>query len=444
MTRKMGLFLLFLTLGLGLTPLMVMVGAEEALPDLVVKAIRFSPGEPEPGEAVQINATIANVGDGDASRAFSVRFKVDEQVISRQRVRQLRAGRTVELQAEWEAVEGEHRIIVEADLPEDAVQEANERNNTLQVGLTVRRRAAISSLTDEITLTIGRSLRVTGEGLSFAIGSDLSTALAEGLKLLEEAKLTLSQAGSKLLGVTESLPSPLAGEPIARGGRAVGQLFLEMAASLGKLAPALQGLNLEAGLAALREIEAELIALSRLEFDRVRLGPLALAAQHLEEAVEAALALWASLSSGSSSSSSGQSLGELLAPLQAALEKAKEVVVALGAQIEGLSLNRGIIFSDATTGQLPRTYHPGEPLSIQVYGAVWLAFEVYSTEGKLISRRVVVDESLQWRGEDNQGRTLPAGQYFYRLLMDRGAPSGVGEEKDLGRLVITGPDEARA
>ncbi len=428
--RRFGLFLLFMALVLA--PLAAT--AEEAAqpdPDLVVKAIRLSPEEPEPGEAVQINATIANVGEGDASEAFYVRFKVDDLTIARQRVRQLRAGRTIEVQAEWEASEGEHRITVEADLPADAVQESNERNNTLQVLVTVRRRAAIYSLTDEIMLTIGRSFRLTGEGLSFAIGPDLTAALAEGLKRLEEARLTLSQAGNKLLGIAAGLLGPLAEEPIARGGRAVGQVFLEMAGSLAKLGPALEGLNLEAGLAALREIEAELIVLSQLEFERVRLGPLALAAAHLEEAVEAGLTLWGSLSG---SSNSGQALGELITELQTALGKAGEVVVSLGAGLEGLVANRGIIFSDAAR-RLPMIYQPGEPLSIRVYGAVWLAFEVYSPEGKLVVRRVVVDEALQWRGEDNQGKALPAGQYFYRLLADRGA----GEERDLGRLILTAP-----
>jgi hypothetical protein len=429
--RRFRLFLPFVALGLGL-----LVGTDatgEAQPDLLIRAIRLAPAEPEPGEAVQIVATIANVGDGDASEAFHVQFKVDDLAIARQRVRQLRAGRTVEVQAEWEAIEGEHRVTVEAD-PADAVQESNERNNTLQVLLTVRRRAAIYSLTDEITLTIGRSLRLTGEGLGFAIGADFAAALAEGLKRLEEARLTLSGAGSKLLQIADGLPSPLAGEPIARGGRAVGELFLAMASSLGRLAPALQGLNLEAGLAALREIEAELIALSRLEFERVRLGPLALAAQHLEEAVEVALTLGASLSG----SSSGQALGELISRLQTALGKAGEVVISLGTAIEGLAANRGIIFSDAAC-RLPMVYRPGEPLSIRVYGAVWLAFEVYSPEGKLVARRVVVDEALQWRGEDNQGRALPAGQYFYRLLADRGIGGYAEEERDLGRLTITAP-----
>lgn len=434
--RRFWLFLLVLALGL------VPVAAEGAQPDLAVKAIRLSPDEPEPGEAVQIVATIANVGEGDASEAFYVRFKVDDQVIARERVRQLRAGKTVEVQAEWEAVEGEHRIIVEADLPADAVQESNEKNNTLQVLVAVRRRAAIYSLTDEITLTIGKSLRLTGEGLNFALGADLTAALTEGLKRLEEARLTLSQAGSKLLGIAAGLPGPLAGEPIARGGKVVGELFLAMADSLGKLAPAFQALNLEAGLAALREVEAALIALSGLEFERVRLGPLAIAAQHLEEAVAVGLALWASFSGSGSSSgstaSTAQSLGELIAQLQAALGKAGEVVVSLGAAIEGLAANRGIIFSDARR-QLPMVYRPGEPLSIRVYGAVWLAFEIYNPEGRLVTRRVVVgDEALQWQGEDNQGRALPPGPYFYRLLADRGA--GAGEERDLGKLTLTAPE----
>ncbi|MCR4403927.1 MAG: hypothetical protein NUW06_01295 [Candidatus Acetothermia bacterium] len=410
---------------LALVPLGI---AQPAQPDLVVKEVRVEPADPEPGAPVQISAVVGNLGEGDAE-AFQVQFKVDDLPLSRQRVRQLRAGRTVEVQAEWEAVEGEHRIAVEADRPLNDIEESDERNNSLQVVVTVQARTAISSLTDEITLVIGKTLRAVGEGLNFAIGSDLFAALEEGLRRLDGARLASANGGAKLVSIGADPPGPLAQEEILRGGRAVGQIFLELADSLAKVGPALQSFNLDAGIAALREAEAELLALSRLSLDRVRLGPLALAAQHLEEAAQATLALAANLSG-----SSGQSLEELLAPIQAALAKAGEVIVAVATEVEGLSLHRGIVFSDATN-RLPAVYRPGEPLTIQVYGAAWLNLEVYDPAGRLVARRVVIDDRLLWRGDDNRRRPLPAGPYFYRLTADRGA----GEEKDLGRLMLTAP-----
>lgn len=415
-------------LALGLLALVPFSAAQPAQPDLVVKEVRLEPADPEPGELVQISALFGNLGEGDAE-AFYVQFKVDDLLLSRERVRQLRAGRTVEVHAEWEALEGEHRIAAEADRPWDNIEESDERNNSLQVVVTVRSRAAISSLTDEITLIIGRTLRVIGEGLNFAIGSDLFAALEEGLRLLEGARLASADGGAKLVAIAAGLPGPLAQEETVHGGRAVGEIFLRLADSLTKVGPALQRFNLDAGVAALQEVEAELLALSRLSFDRVRLGPLAVAAQHLEDAAQAALALGAGLSG-----SSGQSLDQLLAPLQAALVEAGKVIEGVSVEVEGLPMNRGILFSDASN-RLPSIYRPGEALTVQVYGAAWLSFEVYDLASRLVARRVVIDDRLLWRGDDNRRRPLPAGSYFYRLTADRGA----GEEKDLGRLILTAP-----
>jgi hypothetical protein len=427
--RRLGLFLL--SVFLVLVPVAL---AQSAQPDLVVQEVRLSPVEPEPGDAVQIGATVANKGRGDASQSFDIRFKVDDLTVGRQRVARLRAGKTVEVQVEWQAVEGEHLITVEVDQPSNNIQETDERNNSLQVMVTVRRRAAVYSITAEIGLTIGESLRTAGEGFNFTLGSDIFAALEEGIKQLGEVGLALNSAGTKLIQIGKGLPPPLSTTEAIRGGRAVGEVFLETATSLAAAAGALRNLSINSAVAAIGEIETELDALSKLSFARVPLGQLAEAAAYVGKAAEMAQTLATSLFGGNSSSaqSEGKSIDELIAEFQTALSAAGEVLSTVGAQIEDLTGNRGIILTDGD-GRSLETYHPEETLFIQAYGAVWLYFEVYNSEGELVARRVVVDERLQWQGEDNSRAPLPAGEYFYRLQADRGA----GEETDIGRILIS-------
>jgi len=425
--RRSGLFLLLM----GFVAISTAF-PQAARPDLVVEGVRLDPAKPEPGDPVQIIATIANLGRGDVVQSFDVRFKVDDLTIARRRVMRLRAGRRVELQAEWEAVEGEHRIVVEVDQLNN-IPEADERNNRREVMVTVRRKGAVYSFTAEIGLTIGRTLSGIGEGFDFSLEEELFAALEAGLRKLEEVKLTLESASWELLQLGESLPPPLLEEEAITQGRAIGAVFSEMAASLAKVASALQGLNVTAAVEALGELQAELIELSKLSFPGVELSPLAEAAVHFEEASRAAQALAESLL-GSGQGQGEKSLDELIAQFQAALDAAGALLKAVGEEIESRLTYRGIIFTDGE-GRMVKEFHAGETLLIQVYGAVWLALEVYNSEGRLLARRVTVGERLRWQGDDNTKESLLPGEYFYRLIAERGA----GEEVDLGRILISGP-----
>jgi len=419
----------FILLGILLLSPVVLAGRGQ--PDLVVREIQLNPAEPEPGDRVQLSATIANEGRGDVRQSFDVRFRVDDMTIGRQRVMRLRAGRTVEVQAQWQAVAGEHRITVEVDRPFNRIHESNERNNSREITVTIHHKAAVYSITAEVILTVGESLQTTGELLHLTVGSDIFAAIDQGVEQLEQAQLTLDEAGRKLIQIEEGLPPPLSQDVVITKGQAIGEVFQRMGDSLGTVASALRSFNVNVAVTALRELEAQLNELSRLSFARVQLGRLAEAASYVEEVALTALALQTSFLGSDSSSASddeaGETTDELIADFQTALGRAGDLIGAVGSGIAGLPATRGICITDAE-GQSLVEYHSGETLLIQVYGAVSLMFEVYDPEGRLVARRVVIDDRLRW-----QGSSLPAGEYFYRLQADRGA----GEETDIGRILIS-------
>ena len=404
-------------------------------PDLVVQEVRLNPTEPEPGDQIQIVAIIANVGRGDVSQSFDVRFKVDDLSIGCRRVTRLRAGRTVEVTAQWQAVEGEHRITIEVDRPFGRIPESNEQNNSLQVLVTVRRKAAVYSITDEIILTIGESLRTTGEMFHFTIGSDILAALDQAVEQLGRAQLLQEMAGLKLARIGEGLPPPLSQDPAITQGQAIGEVFRRMAAALDEATSALRSFNLDAAIAGLRKLEAGLNELSRLSFEWVWLGRLAEAAEYLEDATLVALALQESLfgsSSNSGSEGGGKTTDELVADFQEALGRAGDLIAAVGTRIERLRSGRGISFTDAK-GQLLEEYRAGKTLNIYVSDATSLVFEVYDPMGNLVTWRRGIGERLRWRGEDSSGALLPAGEYLYKLR----AYCGAGEEIDIGWILIS-------
>ena len=427
--RRLGAFVLF-----GILTLSSLALAQWQ-PDLVVQEVQISPAEPEPGDQVQITAIIANEGRVDVDQSFDVRFMVDDLTIARQRVTRLRAGRRAEVTAQWQAVEGEHQIVVEADRPFGHVVESNERNNSLEMRVTVRRKAAVYSITAEVILTIGESLRITGEMLHFTVGDDIFAALDQGVEQLERAYSILDKAGLKLIQAGEGLPPPLSQDVGITKGQAIGAVFQRMADSLNATASALRSFNVNTAVTAIQEIEAGLIELSQLSFEWVWLGRLAEAAEYLEDATVAALALQESLFSSSASSNGeeeGKTTDELVADFQEALGRAGDLISAVGTQVEGLATICGAGFSGAE-GQLLEEYHSGEALVVHIDDAIWMVLEVYDPMGSLVAWQRALDESLSWYGKDRSGDPLPAGEYFYRLRAYRGA----GEETDIGRILIS-------
>ncbi len=86
---------------------------------------------PTGGDEVTINATIHNLGTGDASNV-EVLFEVDGVEVGRDTIPSIPAGGTGTASALWGSVkhlQGLHTVVVTAD-PGNEIEETNEGNNT--------------------------------------------------------------------------------------------------------------------------------------------------------------------------------------------------------------------------------------------------------------------------------------------------------------------------
>ena len=113
---------------------------EVLAPDLVVTAIMWPPEEPtsdvgSDGSKVWLAAIVENIGSGDTSRDFYVRFEVDDTYIGSQLVTGgLAMGETKQVSQSWTASPGSHTAKAIAD-EGNAITESDETNNSLSQSL---------------------------------------------------------------------------------------------------------------------------------------------------------------------------------------------------------------------------------------------------------------------------------------------------------------------
>lgn len=106
-------------------------------PDLIVANIITQPIAPEPGDEVNIQATIENAGD-EAADASSAKLTIDGSVITPDAtVETLDPGEQAAALWTWNASAGVHELEAEADVADDVAEsdeDNNVRNRTLTVG----------------------------------------------------------------------------------------------------------------------------------------------------------------------------------------------------------------------------------------------------------------------------------------------------------------------
>ena len=146
--------------------------------DLVISEITCSPTEGlNDGDEVIITATVRNLGPGDTSRDFWVRFEVDERLLGRQKVvGGLKAGEEKQVSQIWLAAIGRHTVKVIAD-GYNNIQEANEENNALSHDLpqAIAPDLTVSALswTPEEGIRDGESVTLTAAVQNIGDGSTL-------------------------------------------------------------------------------------------------------------------------------------------------------------------------------------------------------------------------------------------------------------------------------
>ena len=106
--------------------------------DLAITNISWSPVNISDGDTVTVTARVENIGTGNTSRDFYVRFEVNSSYnyVGRQKVSGgLAAGGSVDVSETWIAKVGEHTVKVIAD-EYDTVDESDEGNNELLQALS--------------------------------------------------------------------------------------------------------------------------------------------------------------------------------------------------------------------------------------------------------------------------------------------------------------------
>ncbi len=105
-------------------------------PDLIVSDLTWSPENFSDGQVVKFNATIENIGTGNTSRDFYIRFIIDDSIAgSILYTPDLASGSSVPILWSWTATPGNHTIKVVVDYS-DSISESDESNNELEVNLT--------------------------------------------------------------------------------------------------------------------------------------------------------------------------------------------------------------------------------------------------------------------------------------------------------------------
>lgn len=395
--------------------------------DLVVKSVELMPKQPEPGDTVKILVAITNQGRDNATEGFEVHVRLNGRLIHFERVHfGLRAKEERKLQALWQnANEGTHTLSVEVD-PFNEVRESNERNNKLEKTFTVKKRAGVQSLSDEMFLVISRAFKEAGR--AFDVNEkepDLFKLFNNVVGSFECASAVFNNAAEELQSLKSGLPDPLIqASQILSGGLI--EIYKSLADSFNKTGKSLNQLNFTKVIEDLAGLEQNLKKLAAFDFDGFRLSGLDEAIVRLNEAIEATKLL-ADILSGKKTGDIEKTARELLRLLKLFGEQLSKA----GAQAEEFATKSPISFSDAF-GNPVTTYRAGEALIISVRGAQRLKLEVFA-QNALIFSGEAEGERLEWRGTDSTGKLLAAGIYFYKLSFK----TPEGERINIGRIVIS-------
>lgn len=418
---------------LGLLLLMAPIGTAQSLPDLALVGFSTNPERIEPGRPTELIVTIANEGRSTLLRSFQVSIQVGNELVHSGLVTgTLRPNQSIEVSGTWEnPTEGTHRVRVRVD-PFDRVQESDEDNNELRTTLNVERPQGIRSFTSPLLDGIAAGLTDAGQALQVEHSSDTFELISTFQSAFDTVESAYSRSFKTLYAITSSSPEPFQTMPQMAEGERVAQLYGSMASDFETAKTGLARAQVQALLDAFHNIQSSsetLATISQPEFD---LSPLSATSELLDEALVEAGKLQDALN------------GKPDVDVEAATSKLVELLSGLGniwtevgADIQAEREAWSARITDLDGNPIER-YEAGDPMVISVPRAHSLTLFVYTDTGEQVYATGGPRHTLFWRGTTASGEPLPAGTYYYRLVIGNGIPQ---PRDELGEFRISAPLE---
>ena len=102
--------------------------------DLIISSLTWTPFNFSEGDIVTFNATVENIGIGNTTRRFYIKFSLDNVSIGENYIVGLASGSFATVTQSWTATPGEHILKIIVD-PYDHISESSEINNTYSINL---------------------------------------------------------------------------------------------------------------------------------------------------------------------------------------------------------------------------------------------------------------------------------------------------------------------
>lgn len=383
---------------------------------MIIEDVVIEPASFRAGDIVTIRAKAVNDSRVNISERFEFTFKINGTRIGIFSVRLSPARQNRTFETTWEAVEGDHQLLIEVDRPRNQVIESNERNNTFQTTLSVAPDSNIISLTHLALDSQASAWQQASDALDFDISSsDNLFALLDFVKGgFNDFSKAMTSLVNRLDEVNAEWPGSFVEDNVYTPLLPHYQSITDATALINT---SLEDLNLDGSVQGMRTIQEALNALAALSSDLLPLADLALASNTLGFAIDAVMEAQENFTEDGSA---GDAIDTLL-------REVEDFGLILGdvARAFTQSTNQNTADLEDNQGETLRNLSPSTEVIITAPGAN-VVFEVIDSTGASILSLNAPSNSLNWSGTDNSGRPLLAETYFFRISWDGGAVADVG------------------
>lgn len=383
---------------------------------MIIEDVVIEPASFRAGDIVTIRAKAVNDSRANVSERFEFTFKIDGTRIGIFSVRLSAARQNRTFETTWEAVEGDHQLLIEVDRPRNQVIESNERNNTFQTTLSVAPDSNIVSLTHLALDSQAIAWQQASDALDFDITS--SDNLFSLLDFVKGGFNNFSKAMTSLVNRLDEVNAEWPGSFVEDNVYTPLQPhYQSISDATALINTSLEDLNLDGSIQGMRTIQDALLALAALNSDLLPLADLALASNTLGFAIDAVMEAQENFTEDGSA---GDAIDTLLREVEAF-----GLILGDVARAFTQSTNQNTADLEDDQGETLRSLSPSTEVIITAPGAN-VVFEVIDSTGASVLNLNAPGNSVNWSGTDNSGLPLLADTYFFRIRWEGSLTADVG------------------